>query len=254
MNSKRCSNRWGSRAQSRPIGTGAWKVAYADFVTAMMALFIVLWLTSQDKRIKEAVERSFKQPFASLTKDSTGIIPLKETESLRSRQGNFSSASVVELNILRRLSEDLLKVLQQENDIDTPMQLDMRPDGLRINVFDKVRRPIFKGGTAEFTDYGRWIFTTLAWQVARYPKHFLIELEGHTEKCVHAPDTAYTGWELTADRANSARRLLEEHGVVSSQMRKVAGFADTQPLADLDLNDERNRRVSLLLRANGQLD
>ena len=83
---------------------GAWKVAYADFVTAMMALFLVLWLTSQDEKIKEAVERSFKNPFSSLTKDSTGLIPSKDSAAVRSAKGNFDSASAVELNMLRRIS------------------------------------------------------------------------------------------------------------------------------------------------------
>src|SRR5271165_6571401 len=91
---------------------GAWKVAYADFVTAMMALFMVLWLTSQDQRIKEAVERAFRNPFSSLTKDSVGIIPSKETQAVKSSSGNFDSSSAVELTMLRRLNQDLLKSLE----------------------------------------------------------------------------------------------------------------------------------------------
>src|ERR1700691_6481417 len=88
---------------------GAWKVAYADFVTAMMALFMVLWLSSQDQRIKEAVERAFRNPFSSVTKDSVGIIPSKETQAVRNSSGNFDSSSAVELNMLRRLNQDLIK-------------------------------------------------------------------------------------------------------------------------------------------------
>src|SRR6187401_1526295 len=95
---------------------GAWKVAYADFVTAMMALFLVLWLTSQDEKIKEAVERSFRNPFTSVTKESTGVIPSKESQAAVSSKGNFDSASAVELNMLRKISEDLLKAFQQNND------------------------------------------------------------------------------------------------------------------------------------------
>src|SRR5271169_2550293 len=90
---------------------GAWKVAYADFTTAMMALFIVLWLTSQDQRIKDAVERAFKNPFSSVTKDSTGIIKNDEIQAVKSSSGNFDSASVIELNMLRRMNQDLLKSL-----------------------------------------------------------------------------------------------------------------------------------------------
>src|ERR1700757_1765873 len=97
---------------------GAWKVAYADFTTAMMALFIVLWLTSQDQRIKDAVERAFRNPFSSVTKESVGIIPNKETQAVRAQSGNFDSASAIELNILRRLNQDLLKSLQVEDKED----------------------------------------------------------------------------------------------------------------------------------------
>lgn len=234
---------------------GAWKVAYADFVTAMMALFLVLWLTSQDEKIKEAVERSFRNPFSSLTKESTGLIPSKETQAVRSEKGNFDSASAVELNMLRKISEDLLKAFQQDqNEEDSPVKLEMTPEGLRINVFDRARKPVFGENEPDFTDYGKWVFSTLAWQVSRYPTHFLMELEGHTE-AGHAPRSdLYGAWELTTDRANSARRLLQDHGVKATQVRKVAGYADTKPLNDVDVGDERNRRVTLLLRVNSSLE
>lgn len=83
---------------------GAWKVAYADFVTAMMAFFMVLWLTSQDAKVKEAVERSFRNPFSTLTKQATGIVPNEEMQAVKSTAGNFDSASAVELTMLRRLN------------------------------------------------------------------------------------------------------------------------------------------------------
>jgi chemotaxis protein MotB len=234
---------------------GAWKVAYADFVTAMMALFLVLWLTSQDEKIKEAVERSFRNPFSSITKESTGLIPSKDSTAAVSQKGNFDSASAVELNMLRKISEDLLKAFQQGQDQeDSPIKLEMTPEGLRVNVFDRGNKPIFEDQSAEFTKYGRWLFSTLAWQVSRYPKHFLMELEGHTEAGHAQKSDTYGNWELTTDRANSARRLLVDHGVRPAQVRKVAGFADTKPLKDIDVADQRNRRVTLLLRMNNNID
>jgi chemotaxis protein MotB len=233
---------------------GAWKVAYADFVTAMMALFLVLWLTSQDEKIKEAVERSFKNPFSSLTKDSTGLIPSKDSAAVRSAKGNFDSASAVELNMLRRISEDLMKAFQQGQDQDdNSVKLDLTPEGLKVNVFDRGQKPIFEKDSYEFTKYGAWIFSTLAWQVSRYPKFFLMELEGHTEAGHAAPRPDYSAWELSADRANSARRLLVEHGVRSTQVRKIAGFADTRPMPEMDVADERNRRVTILLQVDNTL-
>jgi chemotaxis protein MotB len=231
---------------------GAWKVAYADFVTAMMALFLVLWLTSQDTKIKEAVERSFKNPFASLSKESTGILPNKDTQAVKNTQGNFDSAAAVELNFLRKISEEIIKNLQPnpEPPEDETLQLEVTPEGIRISVFDRVKRPIFGADSARFTPYGEWVFTTLAWQVAAYTNLFLIELEGHTQKGYALKNDQYGVWELSTDRANAARRKLLDHGLPADQIRKVAGFADTMPLKDCVPTDERNRRVSLLLKVN----
>lgn len=230
---------------------GAWKVAYADFVTAMMALFLVLWLVSQDQKIKEAVERSFRNPFASVTKESTGIIPApKETMTVLARSGNFDSASAVELNMLRKLAQDLTAMLQTNPEAaeEKTMDLEMTPDGMRISVFDRNNKPIFEPNSAQFTPYGTWVFTTLAWQISRFTNNFNVELEGHTLRGAVFPDPAYGPWELSAARANAARRKLLEHDVQPSQIVKVAGFADTQPLPNLDVTSESNRRVGVLLK------
>jgi chemotaxis protein MotB len=229
---------------------GAWKVAYADFVTAMMALFLVLWLASQDQKIKEAVARSFRNPFASLTKQSTGIIPSENTLAVKAREGNFDSASAVELNMLRKISEDLTAMLHAnpESEESNPMDLEITPDGMRISVFDRNHKPVFEPDSARFTPYGVWIFSTLAWQISRFTNSFIVELEGHTEKGRAYAVTNYSAWELSVDRANAARRKLLEHDVVPSQIRKVAGFADTQPMPNLEPTSESNRRVAVLLK------
>ncbi len=230
---------------------GAWKVAYADFVTAMMALFLVLWLVSQDQKIKEAVERSFRNPFASITKQSTGIIPAeKDTMTVMARSGNFDSASAIELNMLRKLAEDLTAMLHSnpESAEQNPLDLEITPEGMRISVFDRGNKPVFEPASAEFTQYGTWIFTTLAWQISRFTNSFIVELEGHTEKgCTYA-DGVRGPWELSSDRANASRRKLIEYDVVPTQIRKVAGFADTQPMPNLEPDSESNRRVTVMLK------
>lgn len=227
---------------------GAWKVAYADFVTGMMALFIVLWLTSQDQRIKEAVARAFAHPFSSLTKDSTGIIPNKDTQAMKSSEGNFDSASAVELAMLRRLNQDFLHALQTdftEKDDDS-VKLEMTPDGITINVFDRAHKPIFEPQSTRFTLYGEWVFSTLAWEIAR-STNFSVELEGHTESGNAPVSPNYGDWEISADRATAVRRKLLESGVLPRQVIKVAGFGDTVPMPDHDIADEINRRVTVLL-------
>lgn len=229
---------------------GAWKVAYADFVTAMMALFLVLWLTSQDQRIKQAVERAFTHPFSSVTKESTGIIPNKDVAAVKSTSGNFDSASAVELNMLRKIAQDLLRSLESnpETPDDNPVKLEMMPDGLRISIFDRNRKPIFEQDSAQFTPYGAWVISTLAWEVSRFSGSFNVEIEGHTESGRPAVRDQYGDWELSADRANAARRKLQEHDVDEEQIRRVAAYAATVPVADLEPEDETNRRVTVLLK------
>jgi chemotaxis protein MotB len=227
---------------------GAWKVAYADFTTAMMALFLVLWLAAQDQKIKEAIERAFRNPSKSVTKESVGIIPNQDAEALHQSKGSFDAPTSFEMELLRRISDDLSRLLQQKlEDPDTPVRLELSPEGLRINVFDRSSRPIFQPDNATFTDYGGWVFATLAWEISRYPR-FAIELEGHTESGRSMPRADYTVWELSTDRANAARRNLLDNGVKPSQIHKVAGFGDVRPLPGSDPASANNRRVSVLLR------
>jgi chemotaxis protein MotB len=226
---------------------GAWKVAYADFVTAMMALFLVLWLTAQDEKIKEAVQRAFTHPFSSMTPGATGIIPKNDDVSAVSKDGPHDNQSAVELNMLRRLNEDLMRIQEHEEPEDRSLELEMTPEGLRISIFDRSRKPIFEPQSATFTPYGEWVFSTLAWEISRY-RTFAVELEGHTESGHPPPRPDYGDWEISSDRANAARRRLVDHGVASNQVRKVAGYADTSPMPSRPPEDETNRRVTVMLK------
>jgi chemotaxis protein MotB len=226
---------------------GSWKVAYADFVTAMMALFLCLWLTAQDTKIKDAVERAFRNPFSSVTKESTGIIPNKEASATYKQAGKFDSVSAVEMETMRHVSDDLTKLLQKQDEAESSVQIDVTSDGLRINIFDRSNRPIFDADSDTFTQYGAWVFSTLAWEISRY-KTFKIELEGHTETSVETGHEAHGKWELSTDRANTARRKVVQSGVDDSQICKVSGFADTAPMPAFPPEAEINRRVTVLLK------
>ncbi len=236
-------------AKKHPHHGGAWKVAYADFVTAMMALFMVLWLAAQDQKIKEAIERSFRNPFMSLTKGSSGLIPTKNKDTVGGSSGKYdtAAASPAEVAMLRRLQQELSKTLVQAQEEEDTVRFNLTPEGLRITIFDRARKPIFEADSDQLTDYGSWILSTLAWEISRYDT-FAVELEGHTERGFKAVRNNYTGWELSADRANSGRRKLIENGVHADQIKKVAGFADTIPLPDAQPDDPLNRRITLLLR------
>jgi chemotaxis protein MotB len=231
---------------------GSWKVAYADFVTAMMALFLCLWLTSQDQKIKDAVERAFRNPFSSVTKESVGIIPSADANASYQQQGHFQSVSAVEMETMRHLSDDLSRLLKQDENVTT-VKIDLTPEGLDINIFDRSHRPIFNPGTSTFTDYGSWVFSTLAWEIARYTT-FRIELEGHTESKAESGGDNHDGWDLSTDRANAARHILVNNGVLNKQISKISGFADTVPMAGSDPTDEINRRVTVLLRLKESVD
>lgn len=230
---------------------GAWKVAYADFVTAMMALFMVLWLSSQDAKIKEAVARAFRNPFTSINKESTGIIPRQKQDNdqvVVDKAGNFTASSAVELNMLRRINQDLAKTLESDEEQDDTTKIQMTPQGLLINVFDRSHKPIFESQSTKFTPYGDWVFSTLAWEIARY-SNFALELEGHTEMGNPPLRPDYGDWEMSVDRANAVRRKLMEHGVDAHQIRKVAGYGATQPMPNTDSSSDVNRRVSVLLNS-----
>jgi chemotaxis protein MotB len=216
-------------------------------------LFLCLWLTSQDQKIKDAVERAFRNPFSSVTKESVGIIPNKEATSTFRQQGRFSSISAIEIEAMHHLSEDLAKLFKNQDAGQTAVKIDVLNDGLSINVFDRSQKPIFNPGTDAFTDYGAWVFNTLAWEIARYT-HFRIELEGHTETTVESAGEGAHKWELSTERANAARRKITDGGVTNSQICKVSGFADTVPMADTTPTDEVNRRVTVLVKIKNTVE
>ncbi|MHB1307255.1 MAG: flagellar motor protein MotB [Limisphaerales bacterium] len=230
---------------------GAWKVAYADFVTAMMALFLVLWLTAQDAKIKEAVERAFRNPFSSVTKESVGIIPNESAQATHPSEGRFESPTPAEMELLRRLTEDLAKLFAQNEESTQDVKIELTPEGLRVNVFDKSSRPVFEPDSVQFTEYGSWVFQALAWEIARF-RTFRVELEGHTEAGRPLSRDDYGEWELSADRANAARRHLVKFGAGSEQIGKVTGLASTQPMPGTEAKSEVNRRITVLVRLNSE--
>ena len=150
--------------------------------------------------------------------------------------------------MLRRLNQDLIKSLENNPDSheDSPVKLEMTPDGLSINVFDRTHKPVFEPQSAKLTEHGNWVFATLAWEISRYT-NFCIELEGHTEKGNPPPREDYGDWEISTERANIVRRKLIDNGVLSRQIKKIAGFGDTVPMSKEDPSSELNRRVTVLL-------
>ena len=236
-------------------GGGAWKVAYADFVTAMMALFLVLWLVSQDSKIKDAVSRTFRNPFAASEKKSTGVFDSRNEEDKSYSKGTYDANAPIELGILRRISQDMLKSLANNPEMpdEQPLRMELLSDGIRLTMFDRHQRPLFDPGSPELSEHGRWIFTTLAWQITRFTNHFTLEIEGHTEVGYVPKTGGMDSWDMSTARAHATRKLLMEHDVRSVQFRRITGYADTVPVEGVPVTDDRNRRVTVILRANDKV-
>ena len=152
--------------------------------------------------------------------------------------------------MLRKIAQDLVNSLQgsEQNPQDEPVKVEPIPEGVMISIFDKSQRPVFETDSAQFTEFGQWVVSTLAWQVSRYTNSFRVELEGHTEKNNVPKSPGHGVWEITTERATATLGKMLEHGVGPTQIRKVAGFADTIPLKGLEASDPLNRRVAVLLK------
>jgi chemotaxis protein MotB len=229
---------------------GAWKVAYADFVTAMMALFMVLWICSQDKEVLIATSQYFQNPFNSPMEASAGVMPFdsnKASKSDGSGEGDKEdSSNAVNLQFLNSIAKDFFRMMQLDEDLaDKPIDIQVTSDGLRVNLFDRARRPLFQPNTAEFTEWGRFCMQSLAWMIDR--NRFHVVIEGHTRPGLDLPKPEYTPWELSADRANASRRALTHYAVDDKQIDRVTGYAATRPLPDQKADSESNQRVTLSL-------
>ena len=218
---------------------GAWKVAYADFVTALMALFIVLWMMNSSRRVKQSVSEYFHDPKGyarSLEKGAPGPGGKKaqQPEAVRVIQGQIEEA-------LRRMPE-----FQK---IRNNVLLSLTPEGLRIDLLENEQGLFFVTGNPTPTPSGEHLLEVLAGELGKMPN--LLVIEGHTDARPFrsAMDASrYSNWELSADRANAARRILHTFGVRSEQVVETRGFAAQRLLDPKDPNNPRNRRVSVVVK------
>jgi chemotaxis protein MotB len=235
-------------------GGGAWKVAYADFVTAMMALFLVLWIISQDEQIKGNVQQYFRTRFASVTKQSVGIIPIENADLIRAKRAHFEKASAIPLEQVRRLNDDLVRAFVQNPEyIDMKtLRVQMTDEGLLIEFFNDPSKRLFKEGEAEMTEYGRVLFRIVAWTLAKHDSRnsTLVEVEGHTSKSFSSRREDEDEWDVSTDRAITVRKYMSEEGVKPDQFHKVTGYGNRRPLQDKlgDLDHPYHNRVSIMVR------
>ena len=236
---------------------GAWKVAYADFVTAMMALFMVLWISSQNQKILIATAQYFQNPFRSPMDASSGVMPFntnKTTASSGKEAGDekeMSRSKHIQMTFLNSVAADFYRLLNLDQDLaNKPIDVQVTSDGLRITLYDRAKRPLFVGDTAEFTPWGKFVMQNLAWNIDRH--QFRVTIDGHTRQrppsaTVPAEPPAYTDWELSSDRANAARRSLVHYAIDPNLIERVTGYADTKPMAGEPPTSDSNQRVTLSL-------
>ena len=215
---------------------GAWKVAYADFVTALMSLFIVLWLLSSSKPVQEAVGGYFRDPSGSAEKKGSTKAGAGE---------NF----VLSKDDMPKLKEQLEQKIREMNDFEklkSHVEITITSEGLRIELMESASGTFFDSGSPKLNSDGRDLLVTLAQELSKLPNK--ISIEGHTDSKPYAASGNYTNWELSTDRANAARRLMQSNGIGPGQITQVRGFAD-QRLRKLDAPlDPSNRRVSLIVQ------
>src|SRR5665213_331381 len=274
---------------------GAWKVAYADFVTAMMAFFLVMWLVSSvSKEQRAALFDYFKNPSMEPGKTlraapgqmgpggaSTSVINMgggmdaprvtivnSPDSSAKSKPQPFNMSAVAETKkfsdmdvaVAKKITdeadhkklESLLEELRQAIDKSQALKpfkdqllLDITPEGLRIQIVDKLNRPMFDIGSAKLKDYTNTILKTLAGYLNTVPNR--ISLTGHTDIRPYPGGDNYTNWELSADRANAARRALQSGGLTEQKIARVVGLSSSVLFDKEDAQNPINRRISIIV-------
>ena len=215
---------------------GAWKVAYADFVTAMMALFIVLWLLNTNQKIQKAVASYFKDP------SGNG----KEMGSTLAGTGESVTLSKDNMGQLKDKLEQAMKKMPKFEQMKNNVELTITSEGLRVELLENESGMFFDSGNAHPTDRGEELLVRLAQELGALPNSILIE--GHTDAKPYTGNATYTNWELSADRANSARRLMQSSGLRPDQVVQVRGFADQRLRMPKEPTDASNRRISVIVQ------
>jgi len=222
---------------------GAWKVAYADFVTAMMSLFIVLWLMNSSEKVKRAVAGYFNDP------RGTGSL-MGTTKSGTGKGTSISQVPTEELQELKDKLEQEIKARKELEKLSKQIEITITPEGLRIELIEGKNGTFFQSGSAKLSENGQELLALLAKELKTLPNSLLIE--GHTDASPYSSELGYSNWDLSADRANSARRLLQQDGVRADQVTQVRGYADQMLRIKDNPTDPSNRRISILVKNDNE--
>jgi len=241
---------------------GAWKVAYADFVTAMMALFIVLWIVANNVTVRASVADYFRDPGA-MSKTSSGVMngsnsmkpfsdaqptqPLVPTQQLPQPTGTASPPQQAEVEKLRLEGDRLMQMIAAIPDLKKfkdQIEIKITKDGLRIELIEQSEGLFFDIGSARLKPDAMQLLRLIASRIGTFPNDVVIE--GHTDSRPYTR-SGYNNWDLSTDRANSARRVIEENGIRERQITSINGYADRRLKNPDKPLDYSNRRVTILV-------
>ncbi|HYD59672.1 MAG TPA: flagellar motor protein MotB [Noviherbaspirillum sp.] len=252
---------------------GAWKIAYADFVTAMMAFFLLMWLLgSTTKGDLQGIADYFKTPLkvamagGSGAGDSSSVIkgggkdltrkdgqvkraddiPSKKTYSLKAAMADLERQEQERLRALKKRIEDAMDARPSLQQFKKQLLIDITTDGLRIQIVDEQNRPMFALAKAELQPYTKEILHEIARALNDVPNR--ISLSGHTDATPYASgERGYSNWELSADRANASRRELLVGGMDEKKVVRVVGLSSAVPIDRENAFNPINRRISIIV-------
>lgn len=249
---------------------GSWKVAFADFATAMMAFFLVLWLTTNTTpEQRAAIEGYFKNPVGFTEGGSANPVDLEGSASVVEATSQDVASEEIKLEderieelaetLEQRQMQELFQDLQQQIEQSETLQefkdqllIDITDEGLRIQIVDRSQRPMFDSGRAQLKYYSQDILFELAKPLGAVPNK--LSITGHTDSTPFSGRPGYTNWELSADRANTARRALVAGGVGSGQIARVVGLSDSVLFDRDDPTAPVNRRISIIVLNKKAMD
>ena len=249
-----------SRRQQHEHHGGAWKIALADFMTALMALFLVLWILStaspaELQGLAEYFRTPLKVAMTSGDRDSssTSVIPGGGADPVHSdgeqaridlRRQSRPAEERQRFIDMRRSMENVIESNPNLRDMRQQMRFEMTPDGLRVQLMDTQEKPMFELGSDRLSKGMREVLSSLAPILNEVPNS--LSISGHTDSLRYAGgDTGYSNWELSADRANASRRALVEAGLDPDKLLRVTGMGDRVPVPGSNPGDPVNRRITL---------
>jgi chemotaxis protein MotB len=254
---------------------GAWKVAYADFVTAMMAFFLLLWLLNSTPSDKLSGIAQYFEPTIGISgqkgigfeggksQNKDGISTYDKEQGVKygvmkkgeiiaaPQKGDTVSNEEMENERFTLVEGELKKVIMSDAELaqfQDAISFDVTPEGLQIKITDQDKYPMFQAGSANLNSYTKNVITKIVGLI-KYSPNFL-QISGHTDSDTTGMNSDYGNWELSADRANSARRFMIDQGVPQDQIARVVGRADAEPLDQDNPNSPRNRRITITLLRN----